>query len=91
MPPKKGEKGDKPKSKVKRPAWMSEELFELTQNLPKLQEFWSGDIKESKAKADAKPPPNITRTEVRAQSPACGRGGSSCSIAMSWPVDGDSA
>lgn len=56
--------GEAPKKKLKPPPGMTEELFALSQNLPKLQEFWSGDIKESKGKAGEKPPPNITRTQV---------------------------
>lgn len=65
MPPKKkGEKGAAKVKKGARPPWMTEEMFALSVNMPKLQEFWSGDVKEFKGKAGEKPPPNITRTQV---------------------------
>lgn len=63
MPPKKKD-GEVKKKKGARPPWMTEEMYDLSQNLPKLQEFWSGDIKESKGKATDKPIPNISRTEA---------------------------
>jgi hypothetical protein len=67
MPPKKA-KGGKKKKNSGKPEWMSEELYQLTQNLPKLQEFWCGEVKETKGKGkDGKPlpdPPNITKEQV---------------------------
>ncbi|KAG2434236.1 hypothetical protein HXX76_007961 [Chlamydomonas incerta] len=43
---------------------MSEGLWDLSQNLQKLSEFYSGDIKETKLKEGQAPPPNITRTQA---------------------------
>eukprot|EP00195_Chlamydomonas_chlamydogama_P007615 CAMPEP_0202908722 /NCGR_PEP_ID=MMETSP1392-20130828/47033_1 /ASSEMBLY_ACC=CAM_ASM_000868 /TAXON_ID=225041 /ORGANISM="Chlamydomonas chlamydogama, Strain SAG 11-48b" /LENGTH=386 /DNA_ID=CAMNT_0049598193 /DNA_START=63 /DNA_END=1220 /DNA_ORIENTATION=- len=67
MAPKK-EKGTK-KKKSARPPWMTEEMYELSLNLPKLQEFWSGELKESKGSKgkDGKPlkeVPNITKEQA---------------------------
>ncbi|KAL6747013.1 hypothetical protein V8C86DRAFT_2923512 [Haematococcus lacustris] len=62
MPPKK--EGVKKKKKATRPPHIPEALWELSQNLPKLQEFWSGEIKESKGKSADKPVPNISRTQA---------------------------
>lgn len=46
-PPKKGDKkggkGGKAK-KGNKPAWMSDGLWELSQNLPKLSEFYCGEV-----------------------------------------------
>lgn len=65
MPPKKGDKkGGGKKKKGAKPEWMSDELYALSQNLPKLTEFYSGEVKESKGK-DAAPNITITRTQVR--------------------------
>ncbi|GFR47829.1 hypothetical protein Agub_g9607 [Astrephomene gubernaculifera] len=66
MPPKKDgkKKGGGKKKKGAKPAWMSDGLWELSQNLPKLSEFYSGDIKETKLKEGQAPPPNITRTQA---------------------------
>jgi hypothetical protein len=67
-PKKKGGKGGGKKKKGGCPDWMAPELYALTQDLPKLQEFWCGEIKESKGKGkDGQPlpqPPNITREQV---------------------------
>ncbi|GAX74113.1 hypothetical protein CEUSTIGMA_g1562.t1 [Chlamydomonas eustigma] len=67
MPPKKA-KGGKKKKNSGKPEWMSEELYQLTQNLPKLQEFWCGEVKETKGKGkDGQPlpdPPNITKEQA---------------------------
>ncbi len=65
-PKKKAEK----KKKSAKPAWMDENLYQLTLNLPKLQEFWCGEVKESKGGKDKEgkslpEPPNITREQVR--------------------------
>ncbi|KXZ55790.1 hypothetical protein GPECTOR_2g1340 [Gonium pectorale] len=57
-------KGKKGKKKTNKPAWMSDGLWELSQNLPKLSEFYSGDIKDTKLKEGQAPPPNITRTQA---------------------------
>ncbi|GLC38829.1 hypothetical protein PLESTB_000711000 [Pleodorina starrii] len=66
MPPKKDgkKKGGGKKKKGAKPAWMSDGLWELSQNLQKLSEFYSGDIKETKLKEGQAPPPNITRTQA---------------------------
>jgi len=68
MAPKKKGGGKKGKSAGK-PEWMSQELYDLTQNLAKLQEFWCGEVKESKGKGkDGQPlpdPPNIKKEQVR--------------------------
>ncbi|KAF5828620.1 hypothetical protein DUNSADRAFT_17309 [Dunaliella salina] len=58
MPPKK--KG----GKNSKPEWMSPELYDLSLNLPKLQEFWSGELKESKGKDKDKPQITISRTQA---------------------------
>ena len=67
-PKKKGGKGGGKKKKGGCPDWMAPELYALTQDLAKLQEFWCGEIKESKGKGkDGQPlpqPPNITREQV---------------------------
>ena len=69
MAPKKkgGAKGGK-KGKVGKPDWMSAELYDLTLNLAKLQEFWCGEVKETKGKGkDGQPlpdPPNISKDQV---------------------------
>uniref|UniRef100_A0A7R9YSV6 Uncharacterized protein n=1 Tax=Chlamydomonas euryale TaxID=1486919 RepID=A0A7R9YSV6_9CHLO len=58
MAPKK--KGGGGKKKSAKPAWMSDEMYALSQHLPKLQEYWCGDIKESKGKGkDGKPLPDF--------------------------------
>ena len=67
MAPKK--KGAKKKGKSGgKPEWMSQELYDLSQNLAKLQEFWCGEVKESKGKGkDGQPlpdPPNISKEQV---------------------------
>ena len=68
-PKKKGgaKKGGK-KGKVGKPDWMSAELYDLTLNLAKLQEFWCGEVKETKGKGkDGQPlpdPPNISKDQV---------------------------
>ncbi|GLI68391.1 hypothetical protein VaNZ11_012777 [Volvox africanus] len=66
MAPKKDgkKKGGKKGKKGNKPAWMSDGLWELSQNLQKLSEFYSGEIKDTKLKEGQAPPPNITRTQA---------------------------
>lgn len=68
MAPKKKGTGAGKKKKSAKPSWMTEEMYALSQTLPKLQEFWCGDVKESKGKGkDGKPLPeypNISREQV---------------------------
>ena len=65
MAPKKKGEGKAKKKKSARPPWMTEEMYDLSLNLPKLTEFWSGEIKETKGKDASKPVATVTRTEVR--------------------------
>lgn len=66
MAPKKKAGGGK-KTRGK-PSWMTDEMYALSTNLQKLQEFWCGDVKESKGKGkDGKPLPdfpNISKEQV---------------------------
>ncbi|MEW5305786.1 MAG: hypothetical protein WDW36_008304 [Sanguina aurantia] len=71
MAPKKTEKGGK-KSKANKPSWMSDELFELSTSMPRLVEFYTGDLGAGKGGKAAEPKPGavasialkLTRTQA---------------------------
>lgn len=64
MAPKAKGKGKGKKAKTSdKPTWMTEEMYALSQNLPKLVEIFSGEIKESNDK-NKMPIPHITKTQA---------------------------
>eukprot|EP00798_Chlamydomonas_sp_ICE-L_P021257 gene21257-28177_t len=68
MAPKK--KGGGKKKKSNKPAWMSDEMYELSTNLVKLMDTWNPEDKDKKGggakplKAGEKEPPTISRDQV---------------------------
>lgn len=57
--------------------------YELSLNLPKLNEFWTGELKDNKLKEGQEPPPNISKEQVRC---AARGGGVRCEVRSSIPA-----